>query len=318
MSDPVGTIITIIKIINEIKNSADRSNQCVDECNRISTKLKQLEPILERLATSEYTQSRISSVSTLNSLVELSTDINAFIKRFEPTKGIFSKIFRMSTSQSDLDALSDYNARLTSTLDVFVALTVDKTAKTVDRIAQHIGIDITAESGRGCPIKTITSSLGWNGNLDSNLLEYSMGDNCKIVTKRKIEGVPACWNASTMSYWPTTGFAIEILHGNSVMVGFIHKNVYGPNQMLFMKENAFVFYVYDGKLYGSGNYETPYVDRNPNPLGTVVQCMYNRGNHTISFAINGIDQGVAFRNVPDIELYALLELHGPETSVKLL
>lgn len=50
----------------------------------------------------------------------------------------------------------------------------------------------------------------------------------------------------------------------------------------------------------------------------MVTCTLDRKDNTISFAINGVDKGVAFRNVLSTPMHALLELYNNGGSVMLL
>ena len=115
------------------------------------------------------------------------------------------------------------------------------------------------------------------------------------------------------------GFKLRVNYSgassNSVCIGLIsYPSHFTPTGFNCKSSNmkSFCMSTY-GTLYGNGADSKKY--SSPVPDGAIVECVRDRVNRTISFVVNGVDQGVAFTGVPDEELHALANFNFLKVSV---
>eukprot|EP01118_Nematostelium_gracile_P019901 TRINITY_DN9431_c0_g2_i1.p1 TRINITY_DN9431_c0_g2~~TRINITY_DN9431_c0_g2_i1.p1 ORF type:complete len:102 (+),score=28.95 TRINITY_DN9431_c0_g2_i1:92-397(+) len=100
------------------------------------------------------------------------------------------------------------------------------------------------------------------------------------------------------------------------MIGFAPQSAHLNNRNF--DKRGWYLNSYTGNLYSqNGDLGRAYYEEEVEE-GHVVQVNHNRQENTISFIINGVDKGVAYKNVPaDIPLYPCVEM-AETTTVELI
>ena len=80
------------------------------------------------------------------------------------------------------------------------------------------------------------------------------------------------------------------------------------------------FYIYSnsgGKYSQNGDGNAAYTRVSCNSAGTHISVRLNCDNHTLEFAVNGKWYGVAYNNLPNVELFPAVEFSEPGAKVSL-
>jgi len=114
---------------------------------------------------------------------------------------------------------------------------------------------------------------------------------------------------------PVYCFEVEIVNKGAegfIGVGYSRKGI--PNNVLpGWKDGSFGYHGDDGKIFGGNGRGEDY---GPTfTTGDTISCIWCQVNRTISFAKNGMDLGVAFRNVDEPQLYPTIGLRTRQEEV---
>jgi len=151
--------------------------------------------------------------------------------------------------------------------------------------------------------------LKWNPTNRS--LNVQIIDNDTIATKVSGSG----WDCAVAADRIADKFKVQIVSrgpNGYIMVGFVKE--IQLNAANHLHRTSYMMYVHSGQWYNSGRtgaYTAP-VDN-----GGVIEGVYDREKKEISFAVDGRNCGVAFKDVEG-DLFPLVEFHEVWASVKLL
>ncbi len=95
----------------------------------------------------------------------------------------------------------------------------------------------------------------------------------------------------------------------------IYTHWYNPPKKIPRRTGYYMIFE-NGKLHGEGIYNKPY-GRDCFLPGTFITCVWRPSEATIRFYIEGVDYGVAFRNVPSGGLLPAFSVHSPDTCFEL-
>ena len=153
-------------------------------------------------------------------------------------------------------------------------------------------------------------SLIWDPTKKSDNATYS--ENGLKVTKTSGDKK---WNCGVIGNVKVDKYSVKIekRENGCINIGFTTGEVWEPNGENY-RENGW-FLATKGKLFGIGGIISKvYTDQlQENDIVTVI-----RDGTAIRFAINGIDKGIAFENVPNEPLYPALDLYDLNNSLSIV
>ena len=155
-------------------------------------------------------------------------------------------------------------------------------------------------------------SLIWDPTKKSDNATYS--ENGLKVTKTSGD---FDWNCGVIGNVKVDKYSVKIekkLPRGGIGIGFTAGKVWKPNGEN-CKENGWFIAARNGTLYGIGGFENKAYTNEiiENDIVTVI-----RDGTTIRFAINGIDKGIAYENVPNEPLYPALDLGDLNVSLSIV
>jgi hypothetical protein len=107
---------------------------------------------------------------------------------------------------------------------------------------------------------------------------------------------------------PCSRYSVQVVQGTSIYLGFAPRLGFQKNKVNFDSCGWFLF-VFDGKLWSQdGTYNKAYSTAIPE--GRIVTAIHDKSYNTIEFHVDGNSLGIAFTNVPDIELFAAADFYG--------
>ena len=121
------------------------------------------------------------------------------------------------------------------------------------------------------------------------------------------------WDASSVSQHPVTRYAVRVNHNGiacngGLVVGLIYRGSFVPMGDNHSLAKSYCWFTGNGSLYGNGANGKAYAG-GAIADGSIIECVRNRQNKTISFIVNGVDKGVAFTAVPDEDLHGLANIY---------
>ena len=163
----------------------------------------------------------------------------------------------------------------------------------------------------------LSENLSWNSEKFSTNLEMSE-ENQKIT---KIKGGWG-WNAAAKSLQPTNFFTVRLVVPQSgyFLVGFTPKRFFNVNSSNYAYSGWYLA-IWDGNLWSqNGDQGRVYFNQNlltmtrgNSPLE--ISAMVDKLEGTIRFWVNGKGRKIAYRNVPNVPLFAAVELLEQNSSV---
>jgi len=150
-----------------------------------------------------------------------------------------------------------------------------------------------------------TTPLEWSICPKTSLLS----EGNKVVTKVS-GGRTSC---AILGSKVATRYKVQFSKGDSVLIGFVAKENFNPEGTNFNKSGNYYILGKSGNLYPGGKlyYQSQIAE------GWVIECIHDKQNSTISFIINGINNGIAFRDVTG-DCYPALDIGEEGISVKLV
>jgi len=134
----------------------------------------------------------------------------------------------------------------------------------------------------------------------------------------KINGMEVVSTGSSQAVLGTlpnvASFKVKPLSGSNsnIMVGLALQSKV-QNKTYNYDKSGWFLYLQETNLFGlSGESHKPYnnIPTNKIPLNSTVEVCFDKSARTISFVVNGVNQGVAFSNIPIEEnLYPCVEFH---------
>lgn len=109
--------------------------------------------------------------------------------------------------------------------------------------------------------------------------------------------------------------ALPINESGELFIGFISPLVFSKQSHGITTMGAYALWPTRATLYGTGHNGTLYCP----PFGSpgLVRCVADRAAKTISFVVNGVPYGIAWREVEDRPLHAFVGLWEPGFRVQL-
>lgn len=136
-----------------------------------------------------------------------------------------------------------------------------------------------------------------------------------VVTKHQGGGL---WNCGVVADQPLERYRVQVTNrgeGGYLMIGF-HTLPIQPNGD--NTTGGYYLWVRNGNLYSAAGGNITYRGCRI-AEGSIVESVYHRSSGTISFIVDGVDRGIAFKKVPGHQvLYPAVDLGEVNTRVTLL
>lgn len=157
------------------------------------------------------------------------------------------------------------------------------------------------------PPSQIQSPVTWDPLMCGSGLVLSQGN--QVVTNS------GAYSRSVRSLEPCVRYSVRLddeskVFDSDVMIGFAPLAGFKPNMHTLYKSCGWYLYALNGMLYSQDSYGAKSYNAGEIALGSVVTCILDRERHCISFEVDGKPCGVAFTNIPKVELYAALYFTG--------
>jgi hypothetical protein len=155
--------------------------------------------------------------------------------------------------------------------------------------------------------------LNWDENKKSDHATIIKEEWSVEKTSGNDEDGEGEWNCGVIGDRCVDRYSVSVDAADDINIGFTTGEVWDPNR--YNCKNGWFIYTYDGALYGIGGIrDKPYASRIY--AGDIVTVIREGSN--IRFEINGVDKGVAFKNVPNQPLYPALDLYSEGQNITLL
>jgi hypothetical protein len=127
--------------------------------------------------------------------------------------------------------------------------------------------------------------------------------------------VSAGWSKNAISTVPCKKAKFKILNrggSGNVMVGLIAAQQFSASLQLYTTVGHWL-YICNGNLYPGGQSYATGVNN-----GSTIAVIHDTKADIIRFVIDGMDKGVAFRNVPKHDLFAAVTFSDANVSIELV
>jgi hypothetical protein len=97
--------------------------------------------------------------------------------------------------------------------------------------------------------------------------------------------------------------------GQNIMIGLAPREGFQKNRLNSMSCGWFI-HVLSGRLFSQDHANFQAYGKGRIPVGSIVTAIHDTHQHTIEFQVNGTSLGIAFRNIPHVNLYAAVDIWG--------
>lgn len=154
---------------------------------------------------------------------------------------------------------------------------------------------------------SVQSRVTWDPQMCGSGLVLSQGN--RVVANS------GAYSRSVRSLEPCNRYSVRLddhkkCLDSDVMIDFAPLEGFKPNSHVLYKSCGWYLYGLNGMLYSQNSYGAKSYIEGGIALGSVVTCTLDRERDCISFEINGRQCGVAFVNIPQVEVYAALYFAG--------
>lgn len=154
----------------------------------------------------------------------------------------------------------------------------------------------------------------WDPQMCGKGIRLSGGNQVAVSTR---------WHQSVRSLNPCERFSVRLDSLNSdvdrleVSIGFATAAGFSPNAPMDKTCGWYIFAV-DGELFSQGGHVGESYSSEEIGACSIVTCILDREDNSIRFEVDGTLYGVAYSNIPQVELYVALSFDKLDVQVTLL